>query len=82
MGSSDLDPKDHLQWFAKISQSGGEEARCEEDFLATQLDKWILWPREVAEVVRLDVIQQKLSYTWERPCSYIALPQQDYVILY
>ena len=66
MCSSDLDPKDHLQWFAKISQSGGEGTRREEELLATQLDKWILWPREVVEVVKLDAIQQKLGYTWER----------------
>lgn len=44
------------------------EGTWREELLATQLDKWILWPREVAEVVKLDVIQQKLGYTWERSC--------------
>lgn len=40
-----------------VSQGGGKE------LLATQLNKWIFWPREVADVVKLDVVQQKLGYT-------------------
>ena len=86
--SSDLNPKDHLQWFAKISQLGGEGTRCEE-LLATQLDKWILWSREVAEVVKLDAIQQKLGYTCERSCPnhspsparlrYFLLDRKDHI---
>lgn len=37
--------------------------RGEKELLATQLNKWILWPREVAEVVKRDAVQQKLGYT-------------------
>lgn len=40
-----------------LSQGG------EKELLATQLNKWILWPREVAEVVKLNAVQQKLGYT-------------------
>lgn len=40
-----------------VSQGGGKE------LLATQLNKWTFWPREVADVVKPDVVQQKLGYT-------------------
>ena len=50
-----------------LSQGG------EKELLATQLNKWIPWPREVAKVVKLDAVQQKLGYTWERLGSNIAL---------
>lgn len=45
-----------------LSQGG------EKELLATRLNKWILWPWEVAEVVKLNAVQQKLGYTRERSC--------------
>ena len=46
----------------RLSQGG------EKELLAAQLNKWTLWPREVAEVVKLNAVQQKLGYTRERSC--------------
>lgn len=40
-----------------VSQGGGKE------LLATQLNKWSFWPREVADIVKLNMVQQKLGYT-------------------
>lgn len=57
---------DPLTWTPRISYSdmpryvsqGGEK-----ELLATQLNKWIFWPREVADVAKRDVVRQKLGYT-------------------